>query len=230
MNGAHDRADTARTTVGTVDTDDVFRRIAANRRRVADLLAGLSAEQWRTPSLCAGWTIRELAGHLLMPMEISVPRLLLTLVRTRGSTDLAVDVISRDLARREPAEIVRTLREKADQAMRVPGMGPLGPMADSCIHLRDAARPLGLDVTAPLDDWRIVLDFLVSKRARRGFVPAGRLSGLTLRATDQGWRSGEGPEVAGPSEALALATAGRPVALADLNGDGVPVLRQRLVG
>ena len=57
MNGAHGRADTARTTVGTVDTDDVFRRTAANRRRAADLLAGLSPEQWLTPSLCAGWTI-----------------------------------------------------------------------------------------------------------------------------------------------------------------------------
>ena len=101
-------------------------------------------------------------------------------------------------------------------------------MADGCIHLRDAARPLGLDVTAPLDDWRIVLGFLVSKRARRGFVPAARLTGLTLRATDQEWRSGDGPEVAGPSQALALAMAWRPVALADLDGDGVPVLRTRL--
>ena len=211
-----------------MDNDDVFRRTAANRRRAADLLAGLTPEQWRTPSLCAGWTIRELAGHLLMPMEISVPRVLLTLVRTRGSTDRAVDVISRDLARREPAEIVRTLREKADKPIRVPGVGPLGPMADSCIHLRDAARPLGSDVTAPLDDWRTVLDFLTSPAGRRGFVPAGRLDGLHFRATDQDWSSGGGPEVAGPSEALALAITGRPVALADLDGEGVPVLRARL--
>jgi uncharacterized protein (TIGR03083 family) len=217
-----------RTTVGEVDNDDVFRRTAANRRRAADLLAGLSPEQWRTPSLCAGWTIRELAGHLLMPMEISVPRLLRTLVRTRGSTDLAVDVISRDLARRSPAEIVRTLREKADKAIRVPGIGPLGPLADSCIHLRDAARPLGADVDAPLDDWRIVLDFLTSPAARRGFVPPDRLSTLHLRATDQHWRFGGGPEIAGPSEALAMAISGRPVALTGLEGEGVPVLRARL--
>ena len=88
-------------------------------------------------------------------------------MKTRGSTDRAVDVISRDLARREPAEIVRTLREKADKPIGVPGLGPLGPMSDSCIHLRDAARPLGSDVGPPLDDWRIVLDFLVSAAARR---------------------------------------------------------------
>lgn len=37
-------------------------------------------------------------------------------------------------------------------------------------------------------------------------------------------------DVAGPGEALALAIAGRPVALADLDGDGVPVLQERLAG
>ena len=150
-------------------------------------------------------------------------------MRARGSADRAVDMISRKLARREPDEIVATLREKADSRVRPPGVGAMGPMADSCIHLRDAARPLGLDVTAParrLAD-RARLPRL-PQRARRGFVPAGRLTGLRFRATDQEWRSGDGPEVAGPSEALALAMTGRPVALADLDGDGVPVLRHRL--
>ena len=211
-----------------MDNDDVFGRTAANRRRAADLLAGLTPEQWRTPSLCAGWTIRELAGHLLMPMELSIPRVLVAMVRARGSADRAVDIYSRKLAQRTPDEIVATLRERADSRVRPPVVGAMGPMADSCIHLRDAARPLGVDVTAPLDDWRIVLDFLVSPAARRGFVPTGRLDGLYFRATDQEWSSGGGLELAGPSEALALAIAGRPVALADLDGGGVPVLRARL--
>ena len=56
-----------------MDNDDLFRRTAANRRRAADLLAGLTPEQWSTPSLCAGWTVRELAGHLIMPMKTSIP-------------------------------------------------------------------------------------------------------------------------------------------------------------
>ncbi len=211
-----------------MDTDDVFARTAANRRRAADLLASLTPEQWRTPSLCAGWTIRELAGHLIMPMETSIPAFLLELVRARGSADRAVDVVSRKLARRTPDEIVATLRAKADNRFRPPGVGAFGPFSDSCIHLRDAARPLGSDVTPPPDDWRIVLDFLVSPAGRRGFVPAGRLGGLHFRATDQNWTSGGGPEVAGPGEALALAITGRPVALADLDGEGVPTLRARL--
>jgi uncharacterized protein (TIGR03083 family) len=213
-----------------MDNDDLFRRTAANRRRAADMLAGLTPEQWSTPSLCAGWTVRELAGHLIMPVEASIPRFLVALVRAKGSGDRAVDMISRDLARRGPDAIVATLREKADSRFTPPMVGALGPMADSCIHLRDAARPLGMDVTAPPDDWRIVLDFLASSTARRGFVPKGRLDGLRLEATDLDWRSGAGTDVRGPGEALALAMTGRPVTLADLEGDGVRILRARLVG
>jgi hypothetical protein len=57
---------------------------------------------------------------------------------------------------------------------------------------------------------------------------ASRLAGLRLATTDQEWAYGNGHEVAGPSEAVALAIAGRPAALADLAGDGVPVIRARL--
>jgi hypothetical protein len=74
---------------------------------------------------------------------------------------------------------------------------------------------------------RAVLGFLMSPRAARGFVRRGRLAGLRLRATDQDWSAGDGPEVSGPIEALALAATGRPVALDDLAGEGLPILRAR---
>ena len=124
-----------------MDTDDIVRRTPANRRRAADLLDGLAPEQWATPSLCAGWTVRVLAGHMLMPMEASIPGFLLTLVRARGSADRAVDLISRKLAQRAPAEIVATLRAKADAGIQPPGVGALGPMADGCIHLTRRRAP-----------------------------------------------------------------------------------------
>ena len=93
----------------------------------------------------------------------------------------------------------------------------MGQFTDHCIHLRDCARPLGLDTDVPLEDWRAVLDWLPTKQASLGVVPAGRLDGLALRATDQDWSwtaaDGTGEEVAGPSEALAMALSGRSVAL-----------------
>lgn len=55
-----------------------------------------------------------------------------------------------------------------------------------------------------------------------------RTAGLRLRAVDVGWSHGEGPDVTGPGEAILLAASGRPVALADLEGDGVETLAARL--
>lgn len=52
--------------------------------------------------------------------------------------------------------------------------------------------------------------------------------GLRFVATDLAWQKGSGPEVLGTGEALVLATVGRPVALDELTGDGVPELRRRL--
>jgi hypothetical protein len=56
------------------------------------------------------------------------------------------------------------------------------------------------------------------------------MDGISLRATDQDWSWGSGAELSGPSEALAMAVGGRYVALDDLAGEGVDVLRGRLGG
>lgn len=72
---------------------------------------------------------------------------------------------------------------------------------------------------------RCALDFAPTApplRARK------RVRGLELVATDIGWRSGEGPRVEGPAEALLMAIAGRPVALAELSGPGQTTLAQRM--
>ena len=50
---------------------------------------------------------------------------------------------------------------------------------------------------------------------------------MTLKATDADWTHGSGPLVEGPALSLLLAATGRKVALADLSGDGVEILRGR---
>jgi uncharacterized protein (TIGR03083 family) len=212
------------------DAEAVYRIATDNRLLAADMFADLTPEQWRTPSLCAGWTIREVAAHLLEPLETEVNTLTLLayLVRYRGSLDRMVDDTARTVAARPTDELVSGLRERASTRLAPPVIGPLGPMTDTCIHLRDAARPLGLDVCPPPASWRPALDFLVSKPARRGFIPRERLVGLRLIATDQDWQHGEGSEIHGSSEAIAMAVSGRSAALADLAGPGTDVLRARV--
>jgi uncharacterized protein (TIGR03083 family) len=192
----------------------------------ADFFDGLTDDQLTTPSLCSAWTVREVLGHLVMPFTGSLSGFAVQLVKARGSLDRASAATARALARRPVPELTSLLRDNAEVTIKAPGVGPMGQLADACVHLRDCARPLGLPDHVSLDDWRMLLDWLPPRVP--GLVPKRRLAGLRLVATDQEWSWGEGPEVRGPSEAVAMAAVGRAVALADLGGPGVDVLRARL--
>lgn len=207
---------------------DVAARTAANRRVLADFFDGLDESQLETQSLCSAWTVREVLGHSAMPFSVGVGRLLWRTLLAGGSIDRAAASIAEEQAQRPVAELTGLLRTYATKRVPAPGVGPMGQFTDHCIHLRDCARPLGLEADVPLEDWRGVLDWLPTKQASLGVVPKGRLDGLALRATDQHWSWGAGEEVAGASEALAMALSGRSVALADLDGPGVATLRERL--
>ena len=205
---------------------DVQSEIAANRRRLADFFDGLDEHQLDTRSLCDAWTVREVLGHLVMPLTGSLWSFMVHLVKARGSIDRASAALASDLSRRPVSDLTAVLRTKADDVIKAPGVGPLGQLADGCIHLRDCARPLGLPDDVSLEDWRVLLDWF--PEGVRGLVPKKRLEGLHLVATDQDWSWGGGQQVTGPSEALAMAVSGRAVALDDLSGPGVGLLRGRL--
>lgn len=206
--------------------DEVFGMIAEERRALADLLDTLTPEQWATPSLCAGWTVREVAAHLVVPFEVSVPSLMLRLVRSLGSYDRAMDGATRELAARPTSELAAQLRANADHRFTPPMSGPEAPLTDVVVHGQDIRRPLGLAHEVEPEHLRVALDRMA--RGALGFVPRSRVAGLRLEATDLDWSTGEGAPVRGPAEALLLAITGRPAALADLEGDGVDLLADRI--
>ena len=45
---------------------EVWSAIDDQRRGVVGLLESLSEEEWRRPSLCEGWTVRQVAAHLAL--------------------------------------------------------------------------------------------------------------------------------------------------------------------
>jgi uncharacterized protein (TIGR03083 family) len=206
---------------------EILEMIADERRRFADLVESLTEEQLATPSLCAEWTTKQVAGHLVAVVaasNVTAFKLLLT----RGfSIHKANARLATRMAERPAAELARLLREHATDPFRPPVVGYPGALTDLLVHAQDIRRPLGLPHHLDPDRVRVSLDFLTGGRAV-GFTPKTRPSGLRFVATDAGWASGEGQELRGTGEALLLALCGRPVALADLEGDGVEVLRGRL--
>ena len=78
--------------------EDIATRVAANRRRAADFFDALDDGQLDTQSLCAAWTVREVLGHLVMPITTGTGTLLWRTLRARGSLDRASAAIAADLA------------------------------------------------------------------------------------------------------------------------------------
>lgn len=208
---------------------DLLPWIADERRRVADLVDGLTPDQLATPSLCAGWTVHDVAAHLLMPLVTPAPRVLATMAISGLDFDRAVQRLTAAVARRPTAEITDGLRTHAQHPFKPPGMSHAAPLTDLLVHQQDIRRPLGLAADLLPDRLLACVGFVHAAAVRGGrLLPKGVADGLRFEATDLDWARGEGPTVRGPGEALLLAMTGRTAALADLTGDGAELLRTRL--
>jgi uncharacterized protein (TIGR03083 family) len=200
-----------------MDISDV---LADERRATADLLAGLTDEQWSEQSLCSAWTVKDVAVHLVPTTGKGLGEFVWATVRARGNIHRASESLTaRYAAAMTTAQILEGLRDGADDSFAPPGVGLLGPYTDVLVHRLDITVPLGIEVDPPVEPWRASLDFLVGPKGRRGFVARG-LPALTLRATDLDWSHGSGPEVAGPAAALGLTLCGRSAWLDRLSGPG----------
>ncbi len=183
-------------------------------------------DRWRTPSLCAGWTVRDAVVHLLMPYELSFPRFLGGLVRAGFSFDAFAARWARDDPR-APGQALEALAGTPARRFAVPGAPPEAPLSHLVIHAQDVLRPLGIPAHPSPEAARVVLDQTTSPRFRKA-LPAGLPAGVAYRATDTDWAFGEGAEVTGPAAALITTFAGRAAALDELDGPGAPLVRAGL--
>jgi uncharacterized protein (TIGR03083 family) len=204
--------------------DNPWPTIHAERQSLADDLAGLSDEQWKTPSLCAGWTVQDVVGHMVATARMTPPRFL---GRFLGSGFNFDKMAAKDVAAETaggPAATLAAFREVMTRTTAPPG--PIDAMlGEALVHPDDVRRPLGIAHSYPTDSVVRVLDFF--KKSNLIIGSKSRIEGVTLRATDADWSYGSGPEAAGPAHALLMAMTGRKEALADLTGEGVETLRSR---
>jgi uncharacterized protein (TIGR03083 family) len=207
---------------------DLQAMVAAERRRLCDDLNALTDAQWATASLCTGWDCRDVVAHLVWALEHSGIQIFGQFVRAGFNlTKFTMRSVRADT--RSGSQVVEALRANADNPWTPPGgFGHAAPLTDTLVHGQDIRRPLGLPTSFDHARQRAVLDFLASKKATQGFSAKGRLDGVALHATDIDWSHGTGAEVRGTAEAIMMAMAGRPAALADLDGEGVGLLRSRI--
>jgi uncharacterized protein (TIGR03083 family) len=174
---------------------------------LADLLGALPDAAWDTPSLCAGWRVREVVAHMTMAVRYP-PAEFGALLRDCGGdfTRLSNMVASRD-AMLPRGTLEGNLRDEAMHRWAPPGGGYPGALNHVVIHGLDITVPLGVPGRPSAETMRFVLDDLTrgGTHAHFGFDPGG----LSLQATDMDWAFGSGKPVRGAAEDLALLICGR---------------------
>jgi uncharacterized protein (TIGR03083 family) len=201
-------------------------RLAAEERgELADLLDTLTPEQWNNPSLCAGWTVRDVVAHVVSYEELGWVGLAAAFVRGGFGPGRVNQVRLAAYRDRQPEELVQILRAHLEPRGLTAGFGGGIGLSDSLIHQQDIRRALGIPRDIPAE--RLIEALDVSLRAP--VLPSKKnAEGLRLAPNDIGWEYGAGPEVAGPAEAVLMACAGRGVALDELEGPGLETLRARV--
>jgi uncharacterized protein (TIGR03083 family) len=197
-----------------MDGDTIWRHIDTQRTALADILETLPEDAWQTPSLCAAWTVRDVAAHLTFS-HASLRELLGLAVRSGFRYNTTV----RDAALRSPLsheQIIDRLRSFIGSRQTVPFVSEQEPLLDILIHTQDICLPLDLDRPMPTDAAVVALERVIWWSRRFPLGP--RLRGTQLVATDVAWEWGSGRRVEGPVQWLLLAAGGRVVAHEHLSG------------
>jgi uncharacterized protein (TIGR03083 family) len=197
--------------------------ISAERRELAGVLGGLSAEQWRSPSLCAGWTMAHVVAHLTMPFRITEEEFARGMAEAHGQfTEFSDAVAARD-SRLPQAELVAVLRDNIDNPWAPPGGGQHGALSHDLIHGLDITRPLSITYPIPDGAMTTVLDLIAGQDGASAF--GVDLDGIELRASDLDWSFGTGAQAVGPSRDLLLLLARRSLAHDEVTGPGAQRIR-----
>ena len=211
----------------TMSRLDVRFAVHRERLRLAALLDELAPAEWEHPSLCPGWRVRDVVGHLVLAPESTVGGMVVDLARAHGD----VDRVIRESAQRKGADrtstLVGELRSAADSDHRRPFTSHLEPLIDVLVHGQDIVIPLRRVLAMPVNDAAVAAARVWETRF---FGARKRMRGIRLVARDVVWSRGEGVLVEGPIEPILLALTGRAARLDRLSGPGVDLLADRLGG
>ncbi|MYT08507.1 MULTISPECIES: maleylpyruvate isomerase family mycothiol-dependent enzyme [Streptomyces] len=196
--------------VGAVlDTGELWQIVDRERASLADLLEGLSPEQWERRTRCGDWRVRDVAAHLTVAARFSSGQVVREMVRARGNWNRMIHDSAVREAELPVAEIVANLRSIIGSRRLAPTTSPHEPLLDLLVHGQDIALALGRERPVPPVAARDAAERVWTMRfpPRPWPLPKARLV-----ATDIEWTRGAGEEIRGPVTSLLLLLTGRPEA------------------
>jgi hypothetical protein len=182
-----------------------------------ELLRSLPPASWSRPSLCTGWTVREVVLHSAAHIHNQQrDKAILEEYSKRSDTELIEWLESAPFESKAPTARIRRLSSEVQRG-------------ELMIHQQDVRRALDMPRAIPTGRITAVLEFGLRRLGSFSLAYGRqRSNGLRLISSESDWTWGSGPEVRGPLEAILMATAGRHLALDDLDGTGVATLAERI--
>ena len=203
---------------------DIWPVVHTERKALAADLRGLSPEDWARPSLCGGWTVRDVLAHMTSAAKLTPPAFFGKMIGSGFSFDKVQEKGVAAQRGASPADTLANFESVLTSVKHPPGPTTTW-LGETIVHSEDIRRAVGIKHAYPVGAVVTVADFYQGSNLLIG--SKNRIAGLTLRATDADWSHGTGPEVKGPVLSLVLAMTGRTIADDDLAGDGVATLRSR---
>lgn len=210
-----------------MDRDTVWKHIHGERAALADTLATLDPAQWHAESQCPGWTVKDVAAHVISNPQLGLGTVTTLFVRNLGRSYNTM--IFREVKRLAGAlsteQILADFATYADSRKHVATTTTIEPLIDALVHHQDIVRPLGLrhevapDAAAVAADRCRVLSPLMGSRKV--------VKGVRMVATDIDWTRGRGPTVEAPMQELLMLCAGRAADASLVSGDGRELVATR---
>ncbi|MEV5884900.1 maleylpyruvate isomerase family mycothiol-dependent enzyme [Streptomyces sp. NPDC052020] len=202
----------------------VWPLIRAERAALVADLAELSDDQWATPSLCAGLSVREVLAHLTAGASLHAVRWLAGVIRCRFDFDKQVAMRLAEQLGATPAETLERFRRVVPSRTKPP-LPAVAMLGETVVHAEDIRRPLGIRRDYPTETVTRVAEYY--QGSDQVVLAKGRIGDLRLVADDGPFTTGSGALVSGSTLALTMAMTGRAAYLDDLEGDGVERLSER---
>jgi uncharacterized protein (TIGR03083 family) len=198
--------------------------VHAERAALAADLADPTGQQWATPSLCAGFSVRQVLAHLTAGASLGRARWLAGVIRCRFDFDKMVAMRLAEQLGASPAETLARFGRVVTCTVK-PAVPTSAMFGESIVHAEDIRQPLGFHRDCPVTTLTLVANYYQGSNL---VVPARRrIAGLRLEAIDGPFATGSGPMVSGSTLALIMAMTGRVTYCDQLDGDGAGALRAR---
>jgi uncharacterized protein (TIGR03083 family) len=196
---------------------DLWLRIRDEREALAEFLPGLSEEQWNHPSLCEGWSVRDVVAHVISAHERETGPFFLGLARSGFN----VNAYNQRTLERIRSVGTKTLIARYNATVDLRSKPPIPTqfvLAETLIHNEDIFRALDYRRVVPIETSLIVAQLYRSLGMARRWVKQHGY--IKLVANDAGWQYGEGDTATGPLLSMVMLLAGRDSAAQDLEGEG----------